>query len=89
MTEIDRRTRRVQSHNFAGVAALVLAVGAFPGFGWIASISMLLLGAGNLVAARGMKADGEVSPPAKALMILGGLGFAVVCVILAVRAFNA
>lgn len=86
MTEIDRRTRRAQSHSFAGAAALVLAVGAFPVFGWLASIAMLLLGVGNLLAARGVKADGAVPLPAKVLMGAGGLGFAAVVVILVVRA---
>jgi hypothetical protein len=75
MTEIDDRTRRIRAHQFAGAAALVLAVGAFPVFGLVAALGMALLGGGNLLAARGVKADSEVAPLAKALMIVGALTF--------------
>lgn len=75
MTDIDDRTRRTRAHQFSGAASLVLAVGAFPVFGLVAALGMALLGGGNLLAARGMKADGEVAPLAKALMIVGALVF--------------
>ncbi len=88
VTEIDARTRRMRSHQFAGAAALVVAVGAFPLLGWIAALSMALIGVGNLLAARGVKNDGEVAPVAWAVMLLGVLGFLTICVLLAVGAFR-
>lgn len=87
MTGTGDRTRRSRAHQFAGAAALVLAVGAFPVFGPIAALGMALLGAGNLLAARGVTADGEVAPVAKALMIVGVLAF-VAGVLVAVRGLS-
>ncbi len=87
MTEIDDRTRRTRAHQFSGAASLVLAVGAFPVFGIVATLGMALLGGGNLLAARGVKADGEVAPLAKALMIVGVLVF-VAGVALALKLFG-
>jgi hypothetical protein len=75
VTDLDDRTRRTRAHQFSGAASLVLAVGAFPVFGLIAASGMALLGVGNLLAARGMKADGEVASLAKAVMIVGALTF--------------
>ncbi|MEP6642802.1 MAG: hypothetical protein ABJB93_12955, partial [Gaiellales bacterium] len=71
-------------HQFSGAASLVLAIGAFPVFGLVAALGMALLGGGNLLAARGVKADGEVQPLAKALMIVGALTF-VAGVVVALR----
>ena len=87
MTEIDDRTRRARAHQFSGAASLVLAVGAFPVFGLVAALGMALLGGGNLLAARGVKADGVVAPVAKALMIVGALTF-VAGVLIALRLFG-
>lgn len=87
MTEIDDRTRRMRAHQFAGAAALVLAVGALPVFGPIASLGMALLGGGNLYAARGVKAGGEVALLAKALIVVGVLVF-VAGVALALKLFG-
>ena len=87
MTELDDRPRRARAHQFSGAAALVLAVGAFPVFGLIAAVGMALLGGGNLVAARGVQADGEVQPLAKAMMIVGALVF-VAGVVIALRLFG-
>ncbi len=89
MTDIDDRTRRARSHQFAGSAALVLAVGAALVFLWVAPLSMALIGGGNLLAARGVKKDGTVPLAAKVLMIVGVLGFLGFVVALVVRAINA
>ena len=89
MTEIDRRTRRAQSHQFAGAAALVLAVGSLFVFLWPAPLSMGLIGIGNLLAARGVKDTGSVPLPAKVLMIVGILGFLGFVVALVVQAAGA
>lgn len=86
MTEIDRRTRRVQSHQFAGAAALVLAVGSLFVFLWPAPLSMALIGVGNLLAARGVKGTGTVPMPAKVLIVVGILGFLGFVIALVVRA---
>jgi hypothetical protein len=87
MTDIDDRTRRARAHQFSGAASLVLAFGAFPVFGLVAALGMAMLGGGNLLAARGVKADGEVAPLAKALMVVGALVF-VVGVALALKLFG-
>ena len=87
MTEIDDRTRRARAHQFSGAAALVLAVGAFPVFGLVAALGMALLGGGNLLAARGVKADGVVAPLAKALMVVGVVAF-VAGVLIALHLFG-
>lgn len=89
MTDIDDRTRRRRSHQFAGSAALVLAVGAALVFLWVAPVSMALIGVGNLLASRDVKNDGTVALPAKVLMIVGVLGFLGFVVALVIRAINA
>ncbi|OJY37741.1 MULTISPECIES: hypothetical protein [unclassified Pseudonocardia] len=89
MTDIDDRTRRVRSHQFAGAAALVLAVGSVFVFLWVAPLSMALIGVGNLLAARGVKDTGTVPLPAKVLMIVGVLGFLGFVIALVVRAAGA
>ena len=89
MTDIDDRTRRTRSHQFAGAAALVLAVGSVFVFLWVAPLSMALIGIGNLLAARGVKDTGSVPLPAKVLMIVGVLGFLGFVIALVVRAAGA
>jgi hypothetical protein len=89
VTDLDDRTRRARSHQFAGATALVLAVGSTFVFLWVAPLSMALIGIGNLLAARGVSRDGRVPLPAKALMIVGVLGFLGFVVALAVRAAGA
>lgn len=88
MTGIEERARRSRAHLFAGIAALIIAVIAVPAFGWIAGFAMALVGVGNLLAVRTIRRDGEVAPAARALVVVGGLGFAAVCVLLALRAFH-
>ena len=88
MTGIDEHARRARAHLFSGVAALVVAVVAVPTFGWLAALAMVLVGVGNLLARRDVRRDGEISPGARAVIVVGGLGFAVVCVVLAIRAFS-
>ena len=88
MTGIDERDRRARAHLFSGVAALVIAVVAVPTFGWLAALAMLLVGGGNLLARRDVRRDGEISPTARAVIIVGGLGFAAIAVLLAIRAMN-
>ena len=90
VNEIDEeRARKARAHLFSGVAAFVVAVIAVPVFGWLAGA-----GDGDLRRSapcwrrRTVRRDGEVAPAARALMIVGGLGFAAVCVLLAVRAFS-
>ena len=58
-----------------------------PVFGIIAATGMALLGGGNLLAARGVKADGVVAPLAKVLMVVGALAF-IVGVLIALRVFG-
>lgn len=89
MTDIDDRTRRTRSHQFAGGAALVLAVGSVFVFLWVAPLSMALIGVGNLLAARGVRNDGTVPLPAKVLIVVGILGFLGFVIALVVRAANA
>jgi len=88
VTGIDERDRRARAHLFSGIAALVIAVAAVPIFGWLAALAMALVGAGNLLARRDVRRDGEISPTARAVIIVGGLGFVAVAVLLAVRAFG-
>ncbi len=88
MTGIEERARRSRAHLFAGIAALVIAVIAVPAFGWLAGFAMALVGVGNLLAVRTVRRDGEVAPAARALVVVGGLGFAAICVLLAIRALH-
>lgn len=89
MTEIDEeRARKARSHLFSGVAAFVVAVIAVPVYGWLPALAMALFGVGAVLASRTVRRDGEVAPAARALMIVGGVAFAAVCVFLAVRAFS-
>ena len=89
MSEVEEEhARRARAHLFSGVAALVVAVIAVPAFGWLAGLAMVLVGVGNLLARRDVRRDGEISPASRALIVVGGLGFAVVCVVLAIRAFS-
>ena len=89
MTEIDEeRARKARSHLFSGVAAFVVAVIAVPVYGWLPALAMALFGVGAVLASRTVRRDGEVAPAARALMIVGGVGFAAVCVLLAVQAFS-
>jgi hypothetical protein len=37
---------------------------------------------------RDVRRDGEIAPASRALIIVGGLGFAAICVLLAIRAFH-
>lgn len=89
MTDIDDRTRRTRAHQFAGGAALVLAVGSVFVFLWVAPLSMALIGVGNLLAARGVRDDGTVPLPAKVLIVVGILGFLGFVIALVVRAAGA
>lgn len=88
MTGTDERARRSRAHLFSGVAALVVGAVAVFAFGWLTGVAMALVGAGNLLAAREVRRDGEVTPTARALIVVGGVGFAVVCVLLLVRALR-
>jgi hypothetical protein len=88
VTGIDERARRSRAHLFSGIAALVVAVIAVPAFGWLAGVAMALVGIGNLLAMRDVRRDGEIAPASRALIIVGGLGFAAICVLLAIRAFH-
>ena len=89
MTEIDEeRARKARSHLFSGVAAFVVAVIAVPVYGWLPALAMALFGVGAVLASRTVRRDGEVAPAARALMIVGGVAFAAVCVFLALRAFS-
>jgi len=89
VTDLDDRTRRTRSHQFAGAAALVLAVGSTFVFLWVAPLSMALIGIGNLLAARGVQRDDRVPLPAKVLIAVGILGFLAFVVALGVRAAGA
>ncbi len=87
--DIDEgRARKSRSHLFAGIAAFVVALIAFPLYGWLPALAMVVFGIGGVLASRTMRRDGEVAPAARALMIVGGVGFAAVCVLLAVHAFS-
>ena len=86
MTGIDERDRKARAHLFSGVAALVIAVVAVPAFGWLAAVAMAVVGVGDLLARRDVRRDGEISPTARALIIVGGLAFAVIALFLAYRA---
>jgi hypothetical protein len=89
VTEIDEeRVRKARSHLFSGVAAFVVAVIAVPVYGWLPALAMALFGVGAVLASRTVRRDGEVAPAARALMIVGGVAFAAVCVFLALRAFS-
>ena len=83
----EERDRKARSHLFSGVAAFVVALIAVPLFGLLPAIAMVVFGIGAVLASRSMRRDGEVASTARALMIVGGVGFAAVCVLLAVRAF--
>jgi hypothetical protein len=88
VTGIEERARRSRAHLFSAIAALVVAVVAVPAFGWLAGFAMALVGVGNLLAVRTVRRDGELAPAARALIVVGGLGFAAICVLLAIRAFH-
>lgn len=88
MTGIDERARRSRAYLFSGVAALVVAVLAVLAFGWLAGLAMALVGGGNLLAVRDVRRDGEITPAARALIVVGGLGFAAICVLLLIRALH-
>jgi len=64
-----------------------VALVAVPVYGVLPAIAMVVFGIGAVLASRTMRREGEVAPTARALMIVGGVGFAAVCVLLAVRAF--
>ena len=83
----EERERKARSHLFSGVAAFVVALIAVPVYGLLPGIAMVVFGIGAVLASRSMRRDGEVAATARALMIVGGVGFAAVCVLLAVRAF--
>jgi hypothetical protein len=89
VTKPDDRARRARSHQFAGAAALVLAVGSTFVFLWVAPLSMALIGVGNLLAARGVQRAGQVPLPAKVLIGVGVLGFVGFVVALVLRAAGA
>jgi uncharacterized membrane protein len=90
LNEIDEeRARKARSHLFSGVAAFVVGIIAVPVYGWLPALAMVTVGIGAVLASRTMRRDGEVAPAARALMIVGGVGFAAICVLLAVRAFAA
>lgn len=83
MSDVDARAR---AHTFAGGAALVIAAGAVPLFGVLAGVAMALIGAGNLVAAQGVRRRGEPGRPAWALMGIGVVGFVAAVVLLLTQA---
>ena len=88
MSEVEEeRERKARSHLFSGVAAFVVALIAVPVYGLLPAIAMVVFGIGAVLASRSMRREGEVASTARALMIVGGAGFAAVCVLLAVRAF--
>ena len=88
ITDEEReRERKARSHLFSGVAAFVVALIAVPVYGLLPAIAVVVFGIGAVLASRSMRRDGEVASTARALMIVGGVGFAAVCVLLAVRAF--
>ena len=89
MSEVqEERDRKARSHLFSGVAAFVVALVAVPVYGLLPALAMVVFGIGAVLASRSMRRDGEVAPAARALMIVGGVAFAAVCVYLAVRAFG-
>lgn len=83
MTDTEARAR---AHTFAGGAALVIAAGAVPLFGLLAGLSMALVGAGNLVAAHGVRRTGAPTRLAWALMAIGVAGFVAAVVVLLTHA---
>ena len=90
MSEVEEeRERKARSHLFSGVAAFVVALIAVPVYGVLPAIARVVFGIGAVLASRTVRRDGEVAPAARALMIVGGVGFAAICVLLAVRAFTA
>ena len=89
MSEIEEeRARKARSHLFSGVAAFVVGLIAVPVYGWLPALAMVIFGSGAVLASRAVRRAGEVAPTARALMIVGGVGFAAVCALLAVRAFS-
>lgn len=75
MTGIDDHTRRSRAYLYSGVMSLVVAVLAAVVLGWLAAVGMALLGAGNLAAVRDVRRDGEATPTARAIIVVGGLVF--------------
>ena len=89
MNEIEEeRARKARSHLFSGVAAFVVGLIAVAVYGWLPALAMVIFGSGAVLASRAVRRAGEVAPTARALMIVGGVGFAAVCALLAVRAFS-
>ena len=90
MNEVEEeRARKARSHLFSGVAAFVVGSSRCRSTAWLPAIAMVVFGIGAVLASRTMRRDGELAPAARALMIVGGVGFAAVCVLLAVRAVRA
>jgi len=83
------RARRARSLLITGVIGLLAAVLFYFAAGWIPAASLVVLSAGNLLSARPVASTGVAPVWARALIIVGGVGFVVSIIVTTITLMNA
>ncbi|TCK20002.1 hypothetical protein [Pseudonocardia endophytica] len=83
------RARRARSLRITGVIGLLAAVLFFFAAGWIPAVALVVLSAGNLLAAGPVASTGVAPDWARALIIIGGVGFVVSIIVTTIMLMNA
>ncbi|MDQ4119298.1 MAG: hypothetical protein M3235_20410 [Actinomycetota bacterium] len=83
------RARRARSLRIAGVVGLLAAVLFLVAAGWVPAVALVVLAAGNLLSAGHVAATGVAPDWARAVIIIGGVGFVVSIVVTTIMLVNA
>lgn len=83
------RARRARSLRITGVIGLLAAVLFFFAAGWVPAAALVVLSVGNLLAAGPVSATGIAPNWARALIIVGGVGFVVAIIVTTIQLMNA
>lgn len=83
------RAKRARSLRITGVIGLLAAVLFYFAAGWIPAAFLVVLSGGNLLSAAPVAATGVAPNWARALIIVGGVGFVVSIIVTTVMLMNA
>lgn len=82
------RTRRARSLRITGIIGLLAAVLFYFAAGWIPALALVILSAGNLLSAGPVASTGVAPVWARALIIVGGVGFVVSIIVTTIMLMN-
>ncbi len=82
------KARRARSLRITGVIGLLAAVLFLFAAGWVPAAFLVVLSAGNLLSAGPVAATGVAPNWARALIIVGGVGFVVAIIVTTISLMN-